>query len=238
MVNSRVLRWWTLWTILLPVLTTAVEMVQGPDVQILEEDKAVVQWTTDVATRGIVRYGLVVSNLNQSAQGEIALRHAVPLTGLRPDRTYFFSVETARIALTTNSFRTTGTASLRERPVSKASNNADRSQAPRREVPSARETWGNPGSLRDHFERHGADFKAKDAEDYAGKAWEFLRRARSEGLPAKVDDEGTIRIYDPKSGAFAAYNRNGTTKTFFKPRSQDYFERQPGRKVNAKTLKF
>ena len=31
--------------------------------------------------------------------------------------------------------------------------------------------------------------------------------------------------------AFAAYNRNGTTKTFFKPESRDYFERQPGELV-------
>lgn len=39
------------------------------------------------------------------------------------------------------------------------------------------------------------------------------------------------RVFDPKTGAFAAYNRDGTTKTFFKPGSPGYFERQPGRIV-------
>ena len=96
-------------------------------------------------------------------------------------------------------------------------------------------TWGNPRSLRDHFERHGRDFAAKDANDYARMAAEFLRRAKAESLPAKVDDSGTIRVFDPGSGAFGAYNRDGTTKTFFKPASNGYFDRQPGRRVDLKT---
>ena len=65
----------------------------------------------------------------------------------------------------------------------------------------------------------------------------FLQRARVEGLPAKVDSSGVLRVFDPRSGAFAAYNRNGTTKTFFKPGSPGYFDRQPGRPVNLKTWK-
>ena len=47
----------------------------------------------------------------------------------------------------------------------------------------------------------------------------------------KLDEEGVRRVFDPKTRAFAAYNRNGTTKTFFKPESRDYFERQPGELV-------
>jgi pyocin large subunit-like protein len=97
-----------------------------------------------------------------------------------------------------------------------------------RKAPPTRETWGYLPSLPDHFERHGRDFNARDAEDYARIAWELLQRAKAEGLPTKVDSEGVTRIYDPKSGAFGAFNRNGTTKTFFKPNSRDYFDRQPG----------
>jgi pyocin large subunit-like protein len=96
-------------------------------------------------------------------------------------------------------------------------------------------TWGNPGSLRDHFERHGHDFAAKNADDYARMAAEFLRRAQAEGLPAKVDKAGTIRVFDPRTGAFGAYNSDGTTRTFFKPGSNGYFERQPGRRVDLRT---
>ncbi len=104
-------------------------------------------------------------------------------------------------------------------------------------APRAVETWGNLATLPDHFARHGSDFGAKSAEDYARLAWQFLQRARAEGLPAKVDPTGTLRVYDPGTGAFAAYNRNGTTKTFFKPGSPGYFDRQPGRPVNIKTWK-
>ena len=87
-------------------------------------------------------------------------------------------------------------------------------------------------SLADHFARHGADFHAKDADDYARKAWEFGRESRQGTYQVKVDDDGTRRVFDPKSGAFGAYNRDGTTKTFFKPNSRDYFARQPGRPVH------
>jgi pyocin large subunit-like protein len=89
-------------------------------------------------------------------------------------------------------------------------------------------------SLQDHFDRHGADFNAKSPEDYARLAWEFLQRAKATGLPAKVEDDGVLRIFDPKTRAFAAYNKDGTTKTFFKAKSRDYFERQPGRAIDLK----
>jgi len=91
--------------------------------------------------------------------------------------------------------------------------------------------------LPDHFARHGGDFHAKDADDYARMSWEFLQRAKADGLPAKVDEEEVLRVFDPRTGTFAAYNRDGTTKTFFKPGGHDYFERQPGRDVNLKTWK-
>ena len=66
-------------------------------------------------------------------------------------------------------------------------------------------------------------------------ASEFLQRAKAERLPAKQDEAGVLRVFDPGSGAFAAYNRDGTTKTFFKPGSRDYFARQPGHNVDLKT---
>ncbi len=99
------------------------------------------------------------------------------------------------------------------------------------------QSWGNSASLPDHFARHGADFGARDADDYARMAAEFLRRARAEGFPAKLDNRGTLRIYDPRTGAFGAYNRDGTTKTFFKPGHASYFDRQPGRRINLKTYR-
>lgn len=96
----------------------------------------------------------------------------------------------------------------------------------------ARATWGNPRSLADHFERHGGDFRAKDADEYARMAWQFGELAKQGHFLVKVDEDGVRRVFDPRSGAFAAYNSDGTTKTYFKPNSRDYFARQPGRLVS------
>lgn len=98
-----------------------------------------------------------------------------------------------------------------------------------------RQTWGNISTLPDHFARHGADFEARTADEYALMARQFLVRAQKEGLPAKVDRSGVLRVYDPRSGAFAAYNRDLTTKTFFKPGRSGYFDRQPGQSVDLRT---
>jgi hypothetical protein len=102
---------------------------------------------------------------------------------------------------------------------------------PQAQAPPARVTWGHPSSLPDHFARHGGDFGARDPEDYARMAWEFGQRAQAEHLPTKIDAAGVRRVFDPNTGAFAAYNPDGTTKTFFKPGSRGYFDRQPGRLI-------
>src|SRR5450432_132145 len=93
-------------------------------------------------------------------------------------------------------------------------------------APSVARTWGDLASLPDHFARHGAQFGARNAEDYARLAAQFLQRAKAEGLPAKIDYSGVVRVFDPRSGTFGAYNPDGTTKTFFKPGSPGYFDRQ------------
>jgi pyocin large subunit-like protein len=108
-------------------------------------------------------------------------------------------------------------------------------QQPPASAPPTRQTWGNLESLQDHFVRHGGDFAASSADDYAAQAWRFRQRARSGGLQVKIDEEGVQRVFDPVTGAFAAYGRDGTTKTYFKPGSRDYFARQPGRPVREVT---
>jgi hypothetical protein len=98
------------------------------------------------------------------------------------------------------------------------------------------ETWGKRASLGDHFRRHGADFGARTADDYAAQASSFLRKSQVERLPTKTDARGVIRIYDPKTNTFGAYNADGTTRTFYKPdpaahgyaTNLDYWNAQPG----------
>ncbi len=210
----------------------AASLTGGPTVEFTNGTQAVIRWSTDVPTGSRVFFGQSLTGMTRRAQGEQGATHCAVLPALEPGTTWSFTVGTARVRLATNSFTVPGK-TVRERAPPKATEgtSAPRKAEPIGKAPPTRETWGYLPSLADHFERHGRDFNAKDADDYARMAWEFQQRAKVEGLPTKVDAEGVIRIYDPKSGAFAAYNRNRTTKTFFKPNSRDYFDRQPGELV-------
>jgi hypothetical protein len=225
----------------------AVEVVDGPRVEV-DGTSAIVSWKLDSPAGGAVRFGLSAEALVRSEKSDLVGReHAVHLDNLQPGARYFFSVGTARRPLRDGSF-TAGRGPGREqesasrqpssvpdreakaRPVPQSTEATDGRAA----APPPRDTWANVLTLRDHYERHGRDFAAASATEYAAEAWRFLQRAKSEGLPAKIDPEGTLRIWDPRTRAFAAYNRQGRTKTFFKPGSPDYFERQPGRTVRLK----
>jgi hypothetical protein len=97
-------------------------------------------------------------------------------------------------------------------------------------------SWGNPKSLARHFLDHGKDFGAKNAFEYQHKASEFLLKSQRQKFPTKIDYDGTIRVYDPKTNTFGSYRPNGATKTFYKPdpklsglsNYQDYWNAQKG----------
>ncbi|MGH7707907.1 MAG: hypothetical protein ACREM8_14410 [Vulcanimicrobiaceae bacterium] len=95
--------------------------------------------------------------------------------------------------------------------------------------------WGRPGTLADHVARHGGDFGTHDPVRYARLAHDFIERAEhpGNGLEIKVGEgDGAIRVFNPRSDAFGAYNADDSTRTFFKPGGgQRYFDRQPGRIV-------
>ncbi len=224
----------------------AAEMLGAAQVVPVSPSSVTVRWRTDVPTGSRVGYGVAAGAADQHAEGALTDAHEVTLTGLQPGTHYFFSVGTARKKLGSGDFTTAGSAVAASAPASSSTvakpSTAAATPKPRTffglpakpaapKTPPTRETWGSLTSLPDHFARHGADFAAKDADEYARMAWEFRERAQAGRLPAKVDETGVRRVYDPKSGAFAAYNRDGTTKTFFKPGSPGYFERQPGRTV-------
>ncbi|MCP4305635.1 MAG: hypothetical protein GY788_12290, partial [bacterium] len=103
-------------------------------------------------------------------------------------------------------------------------------------LPTA-ETWGRLDTLDDHFLRHGADFGASTADEYAGLASDFFESGIARGLPTRIDPKtGMIRIYDPGANTFGSFNPSGTTATFFKPdpvihgfpTNWDYWLAQPG----------
>jgi len=230
-----------IWLTGLILQVSAVEVVTGPIVE-ASDVTARITWRTDTECGTRARYGLAPDKLDQKAEGGVAIDHEVLLTALTPGTEYHFNVGTARYVLKTGTFKTSGSgggqASTRAPPVTPASPVAKPKPTPplaptvQRTPPPTRQTWANPYSLEDHFDRHGADFRATNADDYAAQAWLFFQRAMDEGLPAKFDeDDGTFRVYDPKTGAFAAYNKWGKTKTYFKPGSSGYFQRQPGKLV-------
>lgn len=214
-----------------------VSLEQGPVVA-LTPTTAVIRWTTDVESGSRVQFGLSPARLDRREQSDVGTNHEVRLTGLKPGTTYHYSVGTARVPLATNSFTTplrendAAAAPSTQAGVSPAAPPATPATQPR--PPPTRITWGSLRTLQDHFDRHGADFAALDPDDYAAQAWLFLVRAKTDGLPAKVDSEGVVRVFDSKSGAFAAYNPDGTTKTYFKPGRRGYFADQPGQSVDLR----
>jgi hypothetical protein len=106
-------------------------------------------------------------------------------------------------------------------------------------APPTHVTWNSMASLQDHYDRHGADFDATSPEDYAAQAWYFLQRAKAEKLPMKLDAaDGTVRVWDPKTRAFAAFTERGRTRTFFRPNNPSYWSRQPGKPIAASDLPF
>lgn len=98
------------------------------------------------------------------------------------------------------------------------------------------DSWGNAATLEDHFNRHGPDFGATSAEDYAQQASDFLQNSQDNGFPTKIDPKGVIRIFDPVTESFGSFNPDGTAKTFYVPdpaqhgypTNLDYWNAQPG----------
>ncbi len=230
-----------------PAFLRAAEIVGEVKVEAASATSVIVQWRTDVECGTRVTYGTAPDAMTKNAEGGVTAEHRVTLTDLTPGQHYHFTVGTARKKLTNGTF--TMSASPSSSPPTKPDTSPARSASPERsspvakpartpvqKAPPARVTWGNYGSLEDHFVRHGPDFQSRDAEDYARQAWLFRQHAYAASLPMKLDTDGSLRVFDPATGAFAAYNRDGTTKTYFKPGSRDYFTRQPGKPVKPRDL--
>lgn len=224
----------------------AVSVLALPEIAAVAEGVATVRWKLDGPAGGRLRYGLAEDKLDQTVSDGVGTEHAVTLRGLQPGARYFYSIGTARTLLMTGTFvvKKGAGASQAGKPSTlpptgtNTTKPAEAKPAPTpkpivRDAPATRFTWGNIGSLPDHFARHGGDFSAKSPDDYAAQAWRFRERAVAEQLPMKLDVDGTVRVFDPKTRAFASFNRDGTAKTYFCPDNPSYWQRQPGKPVQT-----
>lgn len=89
----------------------------------------------------------------------------------------------------------------------------------------------NADRLAEHFAKHGAEFDAPSKEAYLAMA-QALRDASAGGdiLEIVRPADGVVSRFDRKTGAFIAYDSDGTIRTFFKPNGgEQYFRRQARR---------
>jgi pyocin large subunit-like protein len=82
----------------------------------------------------------------------------------------------------------------------------------------------------EHFQKHGAEFDGLDQQQYL-RAAQTLRDAPVGGAIEELRrPDGTVSRFDRASGAFIAFNADGTIRTFFKPNDGErYFRRQATR---------
>ena len=84
-----------------------------------------------------------------------------------------------------------------------------------------------PGQLEEHFDNHGAEFKAISPPQFLQFAQELRDRPKDPTFLECKRFDGVVCRFDPESGAFLAYNKDRTIRTFFKPKDGDaYFYRQ------------
>ncbi len=96
--------------------------------------------------------------------------------------------------------------------------------------------WGtrvgfvNDKRLDEHYDKHGAEFGRVTRQDYLRQA-QLLRDTQAGGpVLETVRRDGVTTRFDRQTGAFVAFNGDGTIRTFFKPNDGErYYRRQAER---------
>lgn len=73
------------------------QITQGPVVEFVSDNSAVIAWSTNVPANTVVKYGMDPNNLTQTAEAPWGkTTHRVNITGLQPNTTYYLQVESAQ----------------------------------------------------------------------------------------------------------------------------------------------
>jgi hypothetical protein len=86
--------------------------------------------------------------------------------------------------------------------------------------------------LVDHFEKHGAEFGRISMQEYLAQA-QALRDRPLDNMVLELvrRTDGVVSRFDKANGAFLAFNRDYTIRTYFKPNDGEaYFRRQANRR--------
>ena len=110
--------------------------------------------------------------------------------------------------------------------------------APSQTVPSTQQRAGvssNIGfssqqKLLEHYQKHGSEFGSITIDEYLSKAQAMRDQPAGGDLLEFVRADGVVTRYDRSTGAFIAFNSDGTIRTYFKPNAgESYFLRQRNR---------
>lgn len=84
--------------------------------------------------------------------------------------------------------------------------------------------------LREHFQKHGAEFGASSESEYLHLAQTLRDRPAGGEVLEAVRTDGVITRFDRSNGAFLAFDRDRTIRTFFRPNDGErYYTRQLAR---------
>lgn len=77
---------------------SAVQISAGPWLDTVADNNAIITWKTATPASSVVRYGTDRNALNQTAFGSWGADHGVTISGLNPNQTYYFQVESTQAA--------------------------------------------------------------------------------------------------------------------------------------------
>jgi pyocin large subunit-like protein len=96
---------------------------------------------------------------------------------------------------------------------------------------SASQRYTAEENARRSFERNGADFGARDMDDFVRKAHAFVDKP-PRGTETLTRRNGDTLFYNAERNVFAVANRDGAPRTMFKPdEGAAYWEEQKGREA-------
>jgi pyocin large subunit-like protein len=84
--------------------------------------------------------------------------------------------------------------------------------------------------LREHYEKHGSELGAISKEEYLRQAQMLRDRPAGGDILEVKRSDGVVTRFDRKTGAFVAFDRDLTIRTYFRPNDGErYFLRQARR---------